>query len=141
MSGAQFEVFFQVEGRDIGAQIAGDAPDLHVVGQHDDDLVTGLNIAPGKGEIRLGRSVGHKNVVQVSANVVLADGFSQLNGPVGLTVAQPQVEHGIYFLLAEKLFWREGVDAAFGQVVLNGVLIEGLDSFQVKDLKFHSQSP
>ena len=48
------QIFFQVEGLYISTQMPGDSPDLHIVGQHDDDLVTRLNIAPGKCEIRFG---------------------------------------------------------------------------------------
>ncbi len=134
----------EVDLLDAAAAVAGHAPHLHVVGQHDDDLVSRLQ-ERGDGEIvRLRRTDGDEHVVRRGTRIQRGDRFAQLDGAVGLWVEHAHAGEvvGLATVHRQQLAQGHGVDTALGEVDVHHVLPLGHHLFHHERLEGgHGKAP
>ncbi len=126
--------FPQVEGLDRERVVLGDAPDLHVVGQHDDDLVAWRQERAGRDVVRFDGTHGDQHVVAGGTVVEGGDVLTQLRRAVHVRVVQRCAQNVFERLrpIRQKLAQRNRVHTALGQVVLDGLL-------ELRHVAFHHE--
>ncbi len=126
-----------MKGDRCRSELFGDPPDLHVVGDHHHHLVPGFEKRVAGHEVGLGRAVGHQHIVRALIRIERRDALPELDGAVGLPVAQNRLLQIHQLVRAEKLSQRVRVESALGQVVFNGVFVERLHPLELEDRELH----
>jgi hypothetical protein len=133
-------VLAQVPVPDVGLQPAGEAAHLHVIRHHHDHVVAGLDQQHQRDAVRLGSAVGDLYVRRGRAWIHRRDQRAELEGSVGLGIAERLREQRHAFILGVgQLLDAQRMHAAFRQVPANAVLPCRLEPLHLEGLELHSE--
>ncbi len=122
---------------DLEAVVFGDAPDLHVVGQHDDDFVAGSQQRAGGDVVSLGGANGDQDILGASAVVKTRDVGSQFRDAVHVRIVEPGAQQVFdqVGIVVQQLAYGDGMHTAFRKVVLDVLFELGHHAFHFEELK------
>ncbi len=116
-------ILAQTKRTHVEPQILRDAPDLHVVGQHDDNLLAGGQQAVYRQIIGLGGAYRDEDLLGGGPLVERGDAIAQRHRAVCLRIVELRGEQRIDALgiVIEELAQAQGMNAALGKVVVDDV--------------------
>ena len=133
-------ILAQVPVQDVGLQPAGEAAHLHVIRHHHDHVVARLDQQHQRDAVRLGSAVGDLHVRRGRAWIHRRDQRAELEGSVGLGIAERLREQRHAFILGVgQLLDAQRMHAAFRQVPADAVLPCRLEPLHLEGLELHSE--
>ena len=125
------------EGLDPGAEGPEEPSHLHVVRELEQDLVAGFDEAPHEQEIGLRRAGRGQDLLQADARVETGDPLAKAGRAVRLGVAELDLGQGLDLGRGQELLEVQGMDAAFGEIVVDDVLPRRLHALHLEDVDVH----
>ncbi len=121
----------------LSYKMAGKAPGLQIVWQHDCGAISPFKQSPELHEVCFGTPIGHANVCG-GCTVEFRNIFAQGIGTSGRWITEPLWKQRIArFGSSKQFFYGNGCNSTFGDVVADLIFIEALRALHLECVDFH----